>query len=426
MKHTSIIPLIALAITVSALAQPETSREILRNEMSKRPDDLWPRGEGHVVLAIPGSLEAEKSYLEPGGGFSPAFGAFGVSIWVTSKSADKTWSCDTLPLAAIRQSFVDGKAPSIVTKTDDYELTHSINATGDSSIRVKNTSSAGNTLSLVVRSVGPAGNPVKKLSWDGTDLIINDNWHVAISPKPDSVTMGDETQEGWKNLDGAVAQFTSESGWGFARIRLGKGDYTVRMTTVAKSDRSPIGYDTMASTLKIQLPDERFAQALNAQVSHLMMGVVRDECRPGEPNNYPLPWLRDGAYQLLALARAGQIDSAKTLARYFAKNDFFGGFGPEGDAPGLGIWGIMQVAYEVNDPSFYQELWTHVQRKVEWIRKMRTTKESIRLPITCPVIGQTKRSPDGDLVCEAARDGLIIGRMDWHRPLLFASSAEFV
>ena len=56
---------------------------------------------------------------------------------------------------------------------------------------------------------------------------------------------------------------------------------------------------------------------------------------------------------------------------------------------------------------------------------MRTTKESIRLPITCPVIGQTKRSPEGDLVCEAARDGLIIGRMDWHRPLLFINAANY-
>ena len=84
--------------------------------------------------------------------------------------ADKTWSCDSLPLSAIRQSFIDGKEPSIVTRTDDYELIHTVHSTGDSSIRVKNTSPAGNTLSLLVRSADPAGNPIDKLSWDGTTL----------------------------------------------------------------------------------------------------------------------------------------------------------------------------------------------------------------------------------------------------------------
>ena len=74
--------------TVSAAAgtnldQPLiTPREIVLAAMRQRPADPWPRGLGHVVLAIPGSQQPEKGYHEPGGSFSPAVGSFGVSIWV--------------------------------------------------------------------------------------------------------------------------------------------------------------------------------------------------------------------------------------------------------------------------------------------------------------------------------------------------------
>src|SRR5204862_213462 len=48
--------------------------------MLQRPNDPWPRGQGHVVLAVPGCAEASKGYHEPGGSFSPGFSTFGVAI----------------------------------------------------------------------------------------------------------------------------------------------------------------------------------------------------------------------------------------------------------------------------------------------------------------------------------------------------------
>lgn len=41
-------------------------REIALRQKNHRPQDPWPRGEGHVVLARPGTPEAEKSWHEPG------------------------------------------------------------------------------------------------------------------------------------------------------------------------------------------------------------------------------------------------------------------------------------------------------------------------------------------------------------------------
>ncbi len=406
-------------------AQLLTQREIVLQEISRRPSDPWPRGEGHVVLAIPGSLEGEKAYLEPGGSFSPSFGSFGISIWSTDKHHFKTASGDDWKFEGIHQTFAKEKYPSVYTQLNDYETTHTIYASYDCSINIKNTSISGKTISAVIRSVGPAGAPIQKLLWDGKKLIINDAWNVAITPAPEYVSLGDETLEGWKNIEQTSNFFQTNNGWGFARIGLGSAEYTLHIYKIAKAYTSPIHYGDIFSTIKIQLPDKRFEQSLNAQVAHLMMCTVRDECRPGEPNNYPLPWLRDGAYILTVLARSGQIEAAKTLALYFAKNDFFGGFGPEADAPGLAIWGIVQVAYEANDPAFENEIWPHVKRKVELIYKMLHAKEAIRIPITGIVLKQTRQSPDSNLVCEASSDGLIIGRMDWHRPVTFVNSVSY-
>jgi len=47
-------------------------------EIAMRPQDPWPRGMGHVVLAMPGTIETVKGYHELGGNFSPAPESFGM------------------------------------------------------------------------------------------------------------------------------------------------------------------------------------------------------------------------------------------------------------------------------------------------------------------------------------------------------------
>ena len=100
------------------------------------------------------------------------------------------------------------------------------------------------------------------------------------------------------------------------------------------------------------------------------MGLVNNETRPGDPLSYPLPWLRDGSYAIVALARAGQLQTARTLVEYMAEHDFYGGFGSEADAPGLALWSIEEVAARMRDDRFDAWLWPHVRRKVAWIERM--------------------------------------------------------
>ena len=117
------------------------------------------------------------------------------------------------------------------------------------------------------------------------------------------------------------------------------------------------------STVDLDLPYPRFAASLNAQVAHLMMGLVDGETRPADPTSYPLAWSRPEAYIVTALARAGRVDMAKKLSTHLAEQDFFGGFGAEADSLGLAIWSLGEVAVRVDQRDDDRWLWPHVRRK---------------------------------------------------------------
>jgi hypothetical protein len=49
--------------------------------------DLEPRGEIHIPIGIPNSLDTLKTFVEAEGDFSPGFGTFGVAFWVYDPAA---------------------------------------------------------------------------------------------------------------------------------------------------------------------------------------------------------------------------------------------------------------------------------------------------------------------------------------------------
>ena len=52
------IPILVLALqTIPSVQAAETPRQSVAQAMILRPNDPWPRGKGHVVLAAPGSRE---------------------------------------------------------------------------------------------------------------------------------------------------------------------------------------------------------------------------------------------------------------------------------------------------------------------------------------------------------------------------------
>jgi hypothetical protein len=409
-------------------APPPGQREIVQRAAARRPDDPWPRGLAHVVLAIPGSQQPEKSYHEPGGSFSPAVGSFGVSIWVRDSAGNLKTSSDALPMNQIQQRFswpVPRGVPDIVTKTPHYEATWSCSATGTTMLELERRDGP-ERLELAVRSVGPAGGPIERIAWNEGLLRINDRWTLSLEPPPVTVSMGHEGDPGWKSDRSSRREWSGQDGWGFARIELADWP-AVRLTLrdAVPPRPNPLVYKAVRSTLELDLPDQRFIDCLNAQVAHLMMGLLDCRTPPGEPTNYPLAWQRDGAAVVAGLARAGQLDVARQLARYFAENDFFGGFGAEGDAPGQGLRVLEDVASRVHDPAFDRWLWPHVERKAALILKMAATDKPLRAAYSGPIVPAHRNRDDLDLVCDPARGGLIMGRMDFSRPAAYITAISY-
>ncbi len=402
-------------------------RQKVLNEMQARPNDPWPRSNGHVVLAIPGSLEQEKAYHEPGGSFSPAVGSFGISLWIKEREGGLITTTDTISLSKLSQSFVwkEGEnLPSLVSKTPHYDTSWSSIGTGTWQLVITPPEKTPSSMSLLIRSVGPAGGEVRELAWDGVDLIVNDRWSIHITPPPKAVQLGEESSGGWKKTQNAALK--SDTGWGFAQLDLGdKREWTVNIKDRKSSDNIGLETGPLRSALEIDLPDARFGDSLDAQIAHMMMGLVGKETRPGEPTNYPLAWLRDGAYILVALARAGRIQTAESLSHDFAERDFFGGFGSEADAPGLAIWALSVIAEQLNQDSYYQSVWPHILRKATLIEEMLTTKQPIYREPVGEIVPQHRNDPELNLVAEPSRDELIIGRMDHHRPLLFINAVSY-
>src|SRR5271165_574590 len=395
-----------LAINV-LLAMPfawalSTQRDLVQREAAAHPERGWPRGAGHVVYAWPGTAEGQKGYVEPGGSFSPVRGSFGLSIE----------DGDRIPLAQIKQRFawVSGESmPVLVTETPRYGANLLSDRPGHWIILI--TSTASRAVRVAVRSVGPAGGPIFSLKNVNGRLLISDRWVIRIDPPPLSVRISEEGPhaEGWYRADIQLAKKT-----------------TVEINDLKFGKVPSLPFATTRAVTKLGIADPQFRECLDDQVAHLMMSLVADQTRPGEPLNYPLAWLRDGAYVVVALARAGQVDTAKRLALYFADHDFFGGFGAEGDAPGLSLWAIGETAALAHSVKFDQQVWEAVQSKAELIHQMHHAGAPMRHPFDGPVVPAYRANPDLDLVCDAVRDGLIIGRMDWNRPLLFVNAVSFL
>src|SRR5438128_1695823 len=426
-RPAGLFVLATVLISRSLFAQ--SPRLELIQAMLQRPNDPWPRGKGHVVLAVPGCSEASKAYHEPGASFSPGFGSLGVSIWITDNDGKIQVTSDSIPLDDIRQQLVwqrNRELPALETETPHYRALWSFVGDGRWQLNLSVNTNAETKAFLVVRSVGPAGGPVRLLDWHNQQLRINERWSLRLSPSPATVSLGDESVENWKVSGSGLNRYTSAEGWGFARFELrGAKDWTFTIRDNLFPPATPLAYASTFAGLQLNLPDPAFTNSLHAQVAHLMMGLVNNETRPGDPNNYPLNWLRDGAYSIVALARAGQLDVAKQLCRPFAERDFFGGFGSEADGPGLALWALDEVAARLGDREFDRWLWPHVQRKASLILEMLTAAEPLHQPYFGPIVPAHTNRDDLDLVCEAAKDGLIVGRMDWHRPILFVNAVSY-
>lgn len=167
--------------------------------------------------------------------------------------------------------------------------------------------------------------------------------------------------------------------------------------------------------------------SMNAQITHLMMSLVDDETRPGDPALFYRSWNRQGAYITAAPARAGDPKVGRVLSQFLVTHDFAGGAGPEADAPGLAIWALTESAGYIADKVHDEWLWPLLLRKVGRIEQMMTARSPIMEPYTVPAprdfrhLLQTRTA----VLAQSARDGVIVGRVGEDWPLLYVNAVSY-
>ena len=399
-----------------------TQREMVREEMDRRPGDPWPRGEDHVVLATPGTSRDAKAYLEPGGSFSPKPGSFGISFWVRDSTGRLRTTSDAIALSQLRQHFDSGSIlpPPVITESPWYRARWSF----DGRWRLHLRPTTGAPVEVVLRSVGPAGGPVRRLQWIGGRLQVNGKWTLEARPAPVSVSLGDERSPGWVDAGNHVEKWGDDGAWGYARLLL-PGDTISEITLTEKGPpgRPPQPLEPLP---QLRLPDPEFATSLQAQVAHLLMGTVAGETRSADPMNTATPWQRTGAYEIVALVRAGQVARARVLADLMIQQDYYGGFGAEADAPGLGIWTLAEVAAALSDSAYDRRIWGAVQRKAAAIEEFLDTRDTIRALVPNPIVPRYRSRENIDVVTVPPRNGLVVGRMDHGYPLLYVNAVSYL
>jgi hypothetical protein len=254
--------------------------------------------------------------------------------------------------------------------------------------------------------------------------VINERWKIVSHSGLALIDTGREGDEDWTLRRTVVAETKFTDGWGGARYAItGPARLTILDTEIPPF-HSPLLGLPIRSGIAIEGGDPRFTDALDAQVAQLMMGAVGEEARPGDPLHYPLAWQRDAAYVVVGLAKAGRLDAARVLSSDIARRDFFGGFGAEADAPGLALWAIGVVSRGLGDAAFDQAMYPHVYRKAEIIRSFLSSKKDVHHEFAGLVVPHYAGHRELRLVANPAVEGLIVGRMDWHRPRMFTTAVS--
>ncbi|GAA3215233.1 hypothetical protein ACFO1B_14390 [Dactylosporangium siamense] len=373
------------------------------------------RGAAHIFLGSPLSDGCDKTVAEPGGTFSPGVWTCGISIWVevdgqrytpdlldpddiacvfTAPVLHSTW-----PAGPVRVSTALGTLSGPGAEGTDFlaiEL------------------SAPAAVHLVVRGEGPAGGTLTAVSWDGRHLHLDGGRRVRPAAPPDGVTIdGDVAVLTWSSTAdaGAVVEhaFTDRPLGDLEPLRRAHATTTVHDGLATARERW-----SGELPARVFAPDPAVAHAWQASAHHLL---AQAEC--GVPRigavDYPVLWMRDTVIAVHALDLIGRADLARTACEHLAPVVFSGGFGAESDGPGQGIWVLVEHAVRTADLAWLRRQYPHILERIGWLDRMRTATGPIRA-LAHNRMPRYLGSPALNVVCLPATDGLIRGRMDWHRP----------
>lgn len=427
-------------------------------KLNAHPEWIPPRSDVRVFLGEPGAPEATKTTVEPGNVFSPGMLTFGVTWWLLFPADGSFFATETAPLESLHWRYEEGYLPLIHCETQVHglDVQHSLFQDGTAAdyseavcarLRLSNTGvqAASAQVFIALRSLGPAGGPL-------SDLAVDANRRGFCQPEgslpllvvdraPDAIGcgVGDPSPLARQGEVPAAAACQDKDGWAYGLLRydllIPAGEsWTVRLDCPQQTRRQwqhlansravprPETFEVRCQAhledwrarfagIELDVPDADFRNAFFAGVQHLLTAMVGDQAHIAALA-YPLVWLRDGVYIMRCLDLAGFHEEARLATEYCVRNDFFGGFGAEGDAPGQGIWALVSHYRVTGDRRWLEQVYPAIRRKVEWLFKMRRTTTPIQVTIDNPVLAFLQADRFLGLICMPASEGIIHGTMD--------------
>lgn len=430
------------------------------------PDWIWNRSDTHTFVAVPGSHESFKTPVEPGNSFSPGPGSYGVSTWVhvdgklhapeEKALAELAWRWEAEGLPVLISTWQAG--PLQVTSRlfadgdpDQYDIKNFLRV----QVENRSTQSQQVKLYLVIRSFGAAGGRLHSLAAKDDTLLVNGKPLVYLGDPSGrfgatsyAATHGDISLCLRQGSLPSAAEVQDESGWASAAVEyivtLPPGaarcyDFAFHVQAghwmltwiqpPAAIDYAAAEADFLQRTrarlpVKLDLPDPRFAECFGAAANQLYSFTVGDAPRIA-PLTYPQWWMRDCAYIVTALDRAGLHSFARRACLDATRVDAMTGFGGEADVPGEIIWMLTDHYLQTRDEAFLRSVWPFIQRKADLLVRALHTTTPIRVPYEFAT-HEWALLPVIDLFCAPAQQGLIVGRMDHHFPLYWVNAFAYL
>ena len=388
------------------------------------------RGINHIFLGDPYGNFHEKVTVEAGNVFSPGLTSCGVSLFFADDAG--VHSPELLTPEEIRWrleppvSVAEFCLQALQVHSELISMGRHC-ATEFCRNRVQALRPVNGYLGVLIRDVGPCGAKIRSLTVNGTKLLLNNN--VEFSAERNCRIQ----------IFPATGKFDSPMGLFYLPLRLAAGrsfEFNFKAVHVYSGQRLFTGEAARISRRKvataiagrrrqwrkelpvaIECPNKLLTDSFERNAFHLISAM---EC--GFPRigvmNYPQFWLRDGIIILRALDLLGRPDLSEAGREFLLRNHFCGGFGAESDAPGEGIWTLVQHAVLYRDRKFLRRAYPAILEKVAILVEMLEAETPI-YSMSESRIAKFTGNPTMNLLCAPAENGCINGRMDWGVPALY-------
>ena len=184
-------------------------------------------------------------------------------------------------------------------------------------------------------------------------------------------------------------------------------------------------YKQAPKRARLALPDPRLQASMNAQITHLMMSLVDDETRPGDPAVFYRAWHRQGAYITGGTRPRGEPRVSRVLSQFLAMHDFCRRIRSGGRCAWVDdLEWPTESADHIGDKVHDEWLWPHILREGPRIEEMLTAKTPL-VEYTIPAARFQTSAPNqnGGVGATGTKGSSSAGWVRW--PSLYVNAVSY-